>query len=946
MVFSQPGRSRQIWQQLQIEDFWGHYNRPVGQRFLGSIRISRNVVEQLLHIVGNSFAHIQPFTFAALEERFGGHDPQNYWIRLSTLALSEYAYYDEGHTGFWEGVCDRLGLPRTQGVENTLRAVLKKGIKLLGLVETQQSNYYVSTLWLQSGIPQQNLEHFARLLQDISQEYGWWEIVHAEPEDLSQMMYEFCLHRHPQWGRLLTFLKSSYAEDDEAAEPISGQLLQGIAIVAQELERRGLSPTILQDSQQQEQFLQSYCLPNTFFLRSWDNLIQVLIHQEQSQIIRRGIIGLRKKPLSLRLDSVDSMDIQLCLPPQLLWQSRWNQFRGTYCQIQEHGWETTLPYAGGVEIPALVQTVNRVCQRWTWQLRSHTGASLTEWHCEAIAPNLPVLIFDAWTGDRLLFGGELKGSTEIICFFASGTQVECSDGIEFLDGFVRCSIAGWRGQQLLLTTTQAQLTVRFANGTQSFLWSQVQADHPQLRGLKLKGRQPVYLDVPTIWHPPLPLSRTVKILVEDLTHRAILTAPDETLTVTASPHWQSIQLSRWVTQSGAYAVRLWTQDHRWSEQFEVRSSFELNQPPDGLALVVYDLTQTPIQTPLQVPALTDFWLSELTLRGLWVMEEVTLLLTDGAITQRYRQQVTSAGVLTISLAAWRDVLPESNEYALSYQRQGEAPQRLLEMVSGGLVSYTWAIQAIHLSGLHPKQTYTLTFWNVLTPQNQLLRRTVLASPDQDAVTVPLNDLWGLFHVQIECSGRAAQSLGWWSSIQTITNLSLPDELSADRFEYCMNIFENQPVEAFSAEVRQLDLDIDVQAANRAISALENDPCYLPDWLDRTLLKQKLQTLLLPSSSQNISPPSPSPLSPPKEWVYLIELQSNTSVMRRAFNQKFATELKKARLESSIQLIKDAILRDLIRVKLNHQEQLPTLRDILQNIESKIHTPITLTEWSR
>ena len=726
----------------------------------------------------------------------GGHDLQNYWVKLTTLALSEHAYYDEGHIGFWEGVCDRLGLQRTQGVENTLRVILKKGIKLLGLVETQQSNYYVSTLWLQSGIPQQNLEHFARLLQEISQEYGWWEIVHAEPEYLSQMMYEFCLHRHPQWGKLLTFLRSSYAEDDEAVEPISGQLLQGIAIVAQALEQRERSPEILLDSQQREQFLQSYCLPNTFFLRSWDNLIQVLTPQKQSQTTRRGIIGLRKKPLSLRLDSVDSMDIQLYLPPQLLWQSGWNQFRGTYCHIQEHGWETTLPHAGGVEIPALVQTVNQVCQRWTWQLRSHTGASLTEWHCDGIEPNLPVLIFDAWTGDRLLFGSELKGSTEIICFFASSTQVEFSDGIELLDGFVPCSIAGWRGQQLLLTSVQAQLAFRFANGTQSFLWSQAQSDYPQLRGLKLKGKQPVYLDIPTIWHPPLPLSKTVKILVEDLTHRAILTAPDEALTVAANANWQSIQLSQWITRSGAYAVRLWTQDHRWSEQFEVKSSFELNQPPHESALGVCDRTQTPMEIPLQVPALTDFWLNELTLRGLWAMEEVTLLLTGGAITQQYRHQATIVGVLTITLAAWRDVLPESSGYALSYQRQGEAPQRLLEIGLGESVSH------------RPLQ--------------------------QEAQAMP--------------------------------------------------------------------------------SAVPSQPI----------------------------PPPP----PPSQLIYQVELQTNTRTMRRAFNERFSAELRKAHLERSIRTIKDERLPDFIRVELEHQDHLSVLQEICQRIAGRIHISITLRKWSR
>lgn len=799
MFFSQSGHSQQIWQRFQIEDYWGHHDRPPGQRFLGSTRISRNVVEQLLDIVRSNFSPIRPFTLAALEERFGGHDPQNYWVRLTTLALSEYAYYDEGDAGFWQSICDRLNLQKTQGVQSTLRDVLERGFKLLGLVETQQRNHYVSTLWLQSGIPQQNLKHFADLLRDISKEYGWWEISHAEPEDLSQMMYEFCLHRHPQWGKLLTFLKSSYAEDDEAVEPISGQLLQGIAVVAQELERRGLSPEILQDSHQQEQLLQSYCLPSTFFLRSWENLIQVLIPQEQSQITGRGITGLRKKPLVLALDMADSMDIQLCLPEQRLYRKDWKSLSRSHCKMTEISWEGDIDLGSGiVEVPAMSQAVHNPQSSWTWQLRSHTGASLTEWNCEGIVSNIPVLIFDAWTGDRLLFSSELKGSTEIICFFASSTQVEFSDGIKLLDSCVPCSIVGWRGQQLLLTTAQAQLAFRFANGAQFFLWCQVHTNYPQLRGLKLKGKQPVYLEIPAIWHPPLPLSKSVKILVENLTDHTILTAPDEALTVAANANWQSIQLSRWITRSGSYAVRLWTQDNRWSEQFEVKSSFELSQPPNGSALVVCDRTETPLEIPLQVPAIADFWLSELTLRSLWALEEIMLLLTDGTTTQRYRQQATIAGALTINLTVWRDVLPESTGYALSYQRQGESPQRLLEIGSGESMS------------------------------------------------------------------------------------------------------------------------------------------HLP-------LRQEVQTI--PAPMQPVTPPSLF-LTPPSQLVYQIELQNNTRNLRKAFNERFSVELKKASLERSIRTIKDKMLPDFIRVELGHQDNLLVLQKICQRIEDKIHTPITLRKWSR
>jgi hypothetical protein len=242
--FSNPWRSREIWQALKTDHRWAHSNRPRGQRFLGSIRLSQNDANALLNIVRDSFANIRPFTFRKLQERADLYDSQEYWIRLTTLALSEYSYYDTGDTAFWPGVCARLNLPDTSGTQNVLRDVLDRGFELLGLVvdENKHRTGYYSTLCLQSGIPQQNLDHFAQLTQKILREYDWWEITHAEPYDLSQIMYEFCSKYYPGWGKLKKFLKSSCAENNDFVEPISGQLLQGIAIVALELERRGQSP--------------------------------------------------------------------------------------------------------------------------------------------------------------------------------------------------------------------------------------------------------------------------------------------------------------------------------------------------------------------------------------------------------------------------------------------------------------------------------------------------------------------------------------------------------------------------------------------------------------------------------------------------------------------------------------------------------------------------------
>ena len=231
--FSQPRQAEIIWQKLQSETYWEHHERPSGQRFLGSFRISRKVSEQLLDLAAQNLGRVRLLTFNRLCKRFDVCDPERYWIRLVTLALSEYAYYNESDKDFWEGLCDRLKLENSPGTQNALREVVRQGSELLGLrvIRDERNGEVrcVSTLCLQSGISQQNLKHFSRLLEEPSQQYEWWDIAHAEPEDLSQVLYEFCYQYHRQWGKLLKFLESSCTDSNEEAEPISGELLQGLA---------------------------------------------------------------------------------------------------------------------------------------------------------------------------------------------------------------------------------------------------------------------------------------------------------------------------------------------------------------------------------------------------------------------------------------------------------------------------------------------------------------------------------------------------------------------------------------------------------------------------------------------------------------------------------------------------------------------------------------------
>lgn len=887
MDFSQPRQAETIWQQLQTAKYWEHHSHPSGQRFLGSIRISRSVSEQLLDITAQNLGRVRSLTFDRLCERFDVYDLQKYWIQIITLALSEYAYYDEGNVGFWQGVCDRLQLQNTQGTQNTLREVVRQGSDLLGLRvikdKRNEGVRCVSTLCLQSGIPQQNLSHFAQLLEELSRQYDWWDIAHAEPEDLSQLLYELCQQSHPQWGKLLTFLKSSCTDSDDEAEPVSGELLQGLAVVAQALERQGLEPAILQDAHQREQLLQNFCLPNTFFLRSWDNLIRVLTPQKNTSSSRISIISSRKKPLVLKLDIFDSMNIQLYLPEQHLHEREWKSLTRSHCKITEVEWEGDINLSDGtVNIPDMTKSIDISQVLWIWHLRSHTGQPLIEWRCQGVDQNFPVLIFDAWTGDRLVPPNGLNGKTEIICFHNRTVQLELSDGLETIDSFVPCSISGWCGQQLQLIDEQAQLNFWLGKSSQSVEWKQIQVDYPELRGIKLKRRELTYLEVPSIWYPPIGESKTINIEIEDIESRQILTASNEQLSLLANLSWQQIQLSQWIARSSVYIVKLWSGSERWSEKFELQSTFMLNQSSPISSIQVCDRTGCSIEVPKRISSISEFWLEELKLINLWPLEEVTFLLSNGREDDRFMRQADTSGKVSLNLAALRDLLPESDEYYLSYQRLGQKKRNLMELPA---VSCTWKQQTIHLSGLRPRKLYVLSLWNILRPEQRTIlipvdvglkrfhtklerlqgkydrgynshklskRNRVISGyevHDGESFVSLLEmdarvDTPGIFCIYLQTSGSQSQALGWWTNIQDNKNLKLPPDLCND---YCFNILGNESYREFCRLVsRRVNPVIDPSQIEKGISSLQANQEYLPDWLDKELLHKKLYFFVKPS----------------------------------------------------------------------------------------------------
>lgn len=272
--FSNPKQTRKFWES-DLLPRWLHRDRPIGQRFLGSLWMLPEESDRLLDVVGDNLRKLRRFTPTSLYDNF--YETEQNWLKILILALSEYAYYYSSEQ-FWQGFCERLKFRYAPEVEEMLCQLVNEGAAVLGLVRAKGELKGVSTLWMQSGMPQAYLSNFAQLVQVVVVQDGWRKLTLMSAEELSQVLFNLCQEQDPQWVGLMYFLGSSYAQG-KAVEPISGQLVQGIARVAQELECRKLSPEVLQNEMRREELLRGYQRSPSFFLRNWDAVIQVLGHQ-------------------------------------------------------------------------------------------------------------------------------------------------------------------------------------------------------------------------------------------------------------------------------------------------------------------------------------------------------------------------------------------------------------------------------------------------------------------------------------------------------------------------------------------------------------------------------------------------------------------------------------------------------------------------------------------
>ncbi|NJM75226.1 MAG: hypothetical protein HC852_04890 [Acaryochloridaceae cyanobacterium RU_4_10] len=198
---------------------------------------------------------------------------------------------------------------------------------------------------------------------------------------------------------------------------------------------------------------------------------------------------------------------------------------------------------------------------------------------------------------------------------------------------------------------------------------------PFVQGLRLQGKQPIYLEAPTLWLPPMAQETTLNLLIDNVTHKSVIARSAE---IIATNQWRSLSLKDWLQTPGRYEVKLWNISFRWSHRFEICEKYYFPKSAQHQPKIRHD-RQDCAHLPVQVETVAKFWAAQLQIDGLWPLESVTLLLSNGQDASSCTLQADRIGILEISVAKLHELLPKAEYYVLGYQVLGQENQQLIEV---------------------------------------------------------------------------------------------------------------------------------------------------------------------------------------------------------------------------------------------------------------------------
>ncbi len=219
----------------------------------------------------------------------------------------------------------------------------------------------------------------------------------------------------------------------------------------------------------------------------------------------------------------------------------------------------------------------------------------------------------------------------------------------------------------------------------SLNWKSASKRQPILRGLQLKNKKPIYLEVPQIYYPLSDSVESIRIQIEDMDRQLPITPPDQEILVRLTgEEWQRIELNKWIETTGNYEVRLWHGNWSWSTSIAIQFHYQISANINTQKIQIQNSKHHEISSilPIQYHVKSDFWMEQITIQGLWSFEPSIFVLSGSEENQKYNYsaQADQTGCLNLSLMSLREVLPDCDRYSLEWVRLGNS-QKLIEILT-------------------------------------------------------------------------------------------------------------------------------------------------------------------------------------------------------------------------------------------------------------------------
>jgi hypothetical protein len=295
---------------------------------------------------------------------------------------------------------------------------------------------------------------------------------------------------------------------------------------------------------------------------------------------------------------------------------------------------------------------------------------------------LPCLIFDGESGcllpvnskdQQLIYRGNL------FCFIPFDVEFRAEGSIQILDRNIPCSLMNWQGYELNLAEGSGGFSLRQGDELPfDVSWHSVSA-RVQLVGTQSVQNNQKYLDIPTLWLPPLVEKTTAHVTLEESQGKKF----EETITLEPNSKWQEVpKLQQWLQEASSYRLQV------KGDSIDYQTKFIVSEPLTALPLEKASFAAVNIsiddyqlgEFSRSYSQIDGFLAATASLKNLWPLETILFILkANGEELMHCSVQADKSGIVEFKMTEFYSAMIQDNSYAVFFHREGESTRRIVDV---------------------------------------------------------------------------------------------------------------------------------------------------------------------------------------------------------------------------------------------------------------------------